>query len=122
MRRARRASERELVGGLRDALRASTTNHPNIYDFLLEHTVRNVSLAALEEEDSQKVAIISNVTADEVMLGGSSCLCSICIDEDNRVALGDEVTMLLCKHWYHSGCINEWLQIMRNCPICRLRV
>ena len=77
----RRASERELVGGLQDALRASTANHRDIYKFLLQHTVRIVSPAALEEEDSQKVAV--------VLEGSSSDY------KDNMVALGDEVSMWL---------------------------
>ena len=57
--------------------------------------------------------------ADETMLGGSSSLCAICINEDNRVALGDEVRVLPCNHWYHTGCFYSWLRIRRNCPMCR---
>jgi len=42
--------------------------------------------------------------------------CGICMDD---VAVGDEVTELPCKHWYHDTCIGTWLREHDTCPQCR---
>jgi E3 ubiquitin-protein ligase RNF115/126 len=42
--------------------------------------------------------------------------CTICIDE---MHLGDEVTVLPCKHWFHGECVILWLKEHNTCPICR---
>ena len=114
-----RASEIECVGGLRDALQALSSNNLDIYELIFQCAVSKLSYAALEKVPDKGIAIIRNMKADETMLGGSSSLCAICINEDNRVALGDEVRVLPCNHWYHTGCFYSWLRIRRNCPMCR---
>jgi len=56
-----------------------------------------------------------NVTKD--MLGDNGkAECSICMDE---VHLGDEVTQLYCKHWFHEQCVKAWLGEHDTCPHCR---
>ncbi len=42
--------------------------------------------------------------------------CSICMDEVN---IGEEVTMLPCKHWFHHPCVSAWLLEHDTCPHCR---
>lgn len=42
--------------------------------------------------------------------------CSICMD---AVELGDQVTILPCKHWFHEICITAWLKEHDTCPHCR---
>ncbi|KAL5706503.1 RING-type E3 ubiquitin transferase [Ranunculus cassubicifolius] len=34
----------------------------------------------------------------------------------------DTLTVLSCKHMYHSECINNWLHINKVCPICSAEV
>ncbi|KAM7484842.1 hypothetical protein LguiA_000851 [Lonicera macranthoides] len=51
--------------------------------------------------------------------GGSSDTCVICrFDYEDD----DTLTVLSCKHSYHSECINNWLQINKVCPICSAEV
>lgn len=51
------------------------------------------------------------------MLGtDGSAECSICMDD---VPLGQEVTILPCKHWFHGGCVTSWLKEHDTCPHCR---
>lgn len=42
--------------------------------------------------------------------------CSICMDEVN---IGDTVTALPCKHWFHFDCVKAWLTEHDTCPHCR---
>ncbi|KAF3041973.1 hypothetical protein E8E12_009434 [Didymella heteroderae] len=54
---------------------------------------------------------------DESMLGPEhTAECSICMDEVN---IGEEVTELPCKHWFHHTCVSAWLLEHDTCPHCR---
>ncbi|KAJ4425121.1 hypothetical protein N0V82_000176 [Gnomoniopsis sp. IMI 355080] len=52
----------------------------------------------------------------EMMGESAKAECTICIDEIN---IGDEVTVLPCKHWFHGECVVLWLKEHNTCPICR---
>ncbi|KAK4757970.1 hypothetical protein SAY87_019271 [Trapa incisa] len=50
---------------------------------------------------------------------GSSDNCVICrLDYED----GETLTILTCKHTYHSECINNWLKINKVCPVCSKEV
>lgn len=49
----------------------------------------------------------------------SSCSCAICIKD---FATGDEVRKLPCSHFFHAGCIDEWLRRCIDCPLCKANV
>lgn len=54
---------------------------------------------------------------DESMLGPEhTAECSICMDEVN---IGEKVTELPCKHWFHHTCVSAWLLEHDTCPHCR---
>lgn len=54
---------------------------------------------------------------DKEMMGESGkAECTICIDD---MTIGDEVTVLPCKHWFHGECVVLWLKEHNTCPICR---
>ncbi|KAI5299447.1 hypothetical protein KEM56_003228, partial [Ascosphaera pollenicola] len=42
--------------------------------------------------------------------------CTICME---NVEVGTEVTVLPCKHWFHTECITLWLKEHDSCPHCR---
>lgn len=42
--------------------------------------------------------------------------CSICLDE---FKVDEEASEMPCKHVFHSGCVEKWLQIHGSCPVCR---
>ena len=55
--------------------------------------------------------------ADKDMVGtDGKAECSVCMD---AVLLGDEVTVLPCKHWFHGECVGAWLKEHDTCPHCR---
>jgi fission 1 protein/division protein 1 len=37
----------------------------------------------------------------------------------DEVAVGEEVTELPCKHWFHHQCVSAWLAEHDTCPHCR---
>ena len=39
----------------------------------------------------------------------------ICMD----ILFSSDSKSLLCGHSFHLFCINQWLKIKQNCPICR---
>jgi len=50
---------------------------------------------------------------------GSNDSCVICrLDYED----GETLTLLSCKHSYHSECINNWLKINKVCPVCSTEV
>lgn len=50
---------------------------------------------------------------------GANDSCVICrLDYED----GETLTVLSCKHSYHSDCINNWLKINKVCPVCSAEV
>lgn len=43
-------------------------------------------------------------------------LCSVCYYNAKE---GEEITVLPCKHCFHSECIKEWLVKEKVCPMCK---
>ncbi|XP_059278362.1 E3 ubiquitin ligase BIG BROTHER-related [Lycium ferocissimum] len=50
---------------------------------------------------------------------GTTDSCVICRSDYED---GQKLTVLSCKHTYHSECLNKWLQINKVCPICSTEV
>ena len=48
---------------------------------------------------------------------GCSNSCSICIQLFNTRETN--ISELVCRHRFHSGCIQEWFRVRNNCPVCR---
>lgn len=47
------------------------------------------------------------------------CECVICLDEWE---IGAVAKQLPCKHKFHPNCIEKWLGIHGNCPVCRYQL
>ena len=41
--------------------------------------------------------------------------CVICLEE---MKTGQELTIILCSHIYHSKCIRDWALKKKICPLC----
>jgi hypothetical protein len=35
---------------------------------------------------------------------------------------GDRVRTILCLHSYHADCIDPWLRLHGDCPICKTKM
>ena len=45
--------------------------------------------------------------------------CSVCLAETSQ---GEECLLLPCGHIFHSSCIEKWLKLHDNCPVCRFEL
>lgn len=78
--------------------------------------------ATKEDIDKSGLAIIKASELPQHEKDGkvsSNCLdrCLICLDD---YADDDDVRVMTCRHAFHKGCVDEWLQRGRNnCPACR---
>ncbi|KAI0780368.1 hypothetical protein BD413DRAFT_607684 [Trametes elegans] len=52
--------------------------------------------------------------------GATDDMCPICLD--NYQPADDCLRIPHCSHWFHEGCIQQWLKTARTCPVCRGRV
>jgi hypothetical protein len=55
--------------------------------------------------------------SDVSMVGGEEQeACSICLAE---FVEGEELRMLGCLHVFHRDCVDQWLALARECPLCK---
>ncbi|XP_070553128.1 RING finger protein 150-like [Ptychodera flava] len=45
--------------------------------------------------------------------------CAVCIE---HYKVGDVIRKLPCKHYFHKGCVDQWLIEHRTCPMCKLNI
>ncbi|KAF7361284.1 hypothetical protein MSAN_01160900 [Mycena sanguinolenta] len=70
------------------------------------------------------LAVISPAALPDAERAGrvlSTCVerCLICLDEYDET---DEIRILSCRHAFHIGCVDRWLEEGRNnCPACRTK-
>jgi len=77
-----------------------------------------------EEIEKSGLEIINASMLEEYEKQGrvaSNCIdrCLVCLDDYNPE---DELRVLACKHTFHQGCVDRWLETGRNnCPACRTK-
>lgn len=81
---------------------------------LMEQTATSNAPGPASQDD---INALPRKKVTEEMLGAEGrAECSICMDEVN---IGEEVTELPCKHWFHHQCVAAWLCEHNTCPHCR---
>jgi len=60
------------------------------------------------------IAALKEVKAGEVEGGGELGECAICLD-----GVEDAGKEMPCGHRFHGGCLERWLGVHGNCPVCR---
>lgn len=80
--------------------------------------------ASKEEIDQSGLEVIKANSLEEYAKDGrvaTNCVdrCLICLDD---YVPDDDLRVLSCKHAFHQGCVDKWLQTGRNnCPACRTK-
>jgi len=49
-------------------------------------------------------------------MGDHSRACPVCLGE---FEIGDKQRTLPCFHLFHKDCVDDWLQVHDDCPVCR---
>ena len=44
--------------------------------------------------------------------------CIICFDEEKI----DDIVLLECEHKFHLQCINNWIKVKNECPLCKKNI
>jgi hypothetical protein len=59
---------------------------------------------------------VTEANLDHVVKCGGEC--TICMQD---IKLKETIYQLPCsdKHIFHTGCLDKWMRIKGNCPICR---
>ena len=50
-----------------------------------------------------------------LLISSEDASCTICLSE---YEVGEEIRRLPCMHHFHRKCVDEWLLINKNCPLC----
>jgi hypothetical protein len=83
---------------------------------------RPTGLTANQIENNSTVISYNNQTEDNLGVDNqpSSSICSVCTLEYET---GQQVRCLdVCRHAFHTGCIDRWLADHSTCPLCRSSV
>jgi hypothetical protein len=93
----------------------------NFFNTLFEEAILNnieISLSeSLNSSQLYKKNIILNISTQKFYTTPQKDItCSICMNEYIKE---DWVSLLKCKHIFHTKCIEEWVNYKQNCPICR---
>ncbi|KAF9437925.1 hypothetical protein BGZ76_010556 [Entomortierella beljakovae] len=66
----------------------------------------HISLESSQETDVEYLTLLDPEDA----------VCAICLcDYEDE----EELRKLNCKHYFHKDCVDEWLRLNRNCPLCK---
>ncbi|KAH8745125.1 hypothetical protein F5883DRAFT_371632, partial [Diaporthe sp. PMI_573] len=104
-------------GGLHGALGDAVYTQEGLDRIITQLMEANPQSNAAPPASESAIEKLEKKKLDRQMMGDSPKVeCTICIDEMN---LGDEVTVLSCKHWFHGECVVLWLKEHNTCPICR---
>ena len=44
--------------------------------------------------------------------------CTICLE---NFKIGESITQLPCKHYFHKECLSKWFSLKNICPLCKLK-
>ena len=68
-----------------------------------------------DNRNTSKFKRISDYTYYNSLTNNISSCC-ICLMEFN---LGEKLSLLVCKHFFHNTCLANWIKISSKCPYCR---
>lgn len=73
----------------------------------------------LNRDESVDTSFISSIKYSDMLPSSkddSQCFCTEDYVDD------DDISLLDCKHYFHSKCIKEWMMYNKICPVCRTSI
>eukprot|EP00029_Vermamoeba_vermiformis_P001602 TRINITY_DN11796_c0_g1_i1.p1 TRINITY_DN11796_c0_g1~~TRINITY_DN11796_c0_g1_i1.p1 ORF type:complete len:245 (+),score=10.26 TRINITY_DN11796_c0_g1_i1:188-922(+) len=104
-----------------------TLTEDNVRTFLAQNYTRIVYVNGyyffLNREHKKRGASEDSVKSLPIIAySAASCPCSRCTVCLNDFEENEEVKQLPCKHYFHTECIEKWLQQRDACPLCNAAV
>ncbi|KAK6912117.1 Zinc finger, RING-type [Dillenia turbinata] len=66
-----------------------------------------------------EVGLLAAGTEKERAVSGEDAVCCICLSD---YADNDELRELPCSHFFHVECVDKWLKINAQCPLCKYEI
>ncbi|KAG0213361.1 hypothetical protein BGX33_002946 [Mortierella sp. NVP41] len=67
---------------------------------------------AMSPEGSSSSPAVEYLT----LADAQDAVCAICLSEYEDE---EELRKMRCSHYFHKDCVDEWLRLHRNCPLCK---
>ncbi|KAF9981427.1 hypothetical protein BGZ75_007295 [Mortierella antarctica] len=91
------------------------TSRPKRSFFGLFQRSRKGALSGLEKsavKSPTQTAPVEYLTLEDAQ----DAVCAICLcDYEDE----EELRKMKCSHYFHKDCVDEWLRLHRNCPLCK---
>ena len=104
----------------------STLPRPNTFVLPLDHTMAilqnmapSYAAFASSMQLNRPINISQNIPPRKMESSDGEQQCSICQEE---IEVGESIKILPCKHHFHTDCIDHWLSMHADCPVCRKNV
>lgn len=88
---------------------------PELPAQLLEHLLRQ-QIQILNNEPNVEPNRRRNLNLEKKTANENGEKCVIC---DENYKNGETICNTECNHEFHFDCLEEWIQIRQNCPLCR---
>ena len=92
---------------------------------MIDNTMLNSILNNSFDNDEKSLVRDENVKLNrcEVYDGGDKVECCICQDDENMIVKGCKVYKCKeCKNCFHKDCMDNWIKMKAECPMCRCDV
>jgi hypothetical protein len=84
-----------------------------MFSDMFENDVMDRVLRQSEEEAALKEQY--NIILNTKLISESSSECCICMDDIQK---GNDVFKCECNKIFHHTCLNKWVKMKTNCPLC----
>lgn len=95
----------------------------NNNSFIIDVIYDDIDLTDDDDEclvrNDDRVVSVNSITYKNIIDKMYDDKCSICIE---KYTLDDIVSVLDCKHIYHTNCIKEWGKYKPECPLCKKKI
>ncbi len=90
---------------------------PSDYEALLalDNDIPTNALRAASESDIDRLPVVSYRAKSE----GPQPTCCVCLEQFET---GEPLRVLPCFHQFHVLCVDKWLGIRAECPVCKVNI
>ncbi len=95
----------------------------NMGDFVADANLQNVLNRLFEQSGSEARGadpeVVAALPLEQIGPADEGEDCPVCKE---TYAVGEEVKCMPCHHRFHVDCLDPWLKMKNNCPVCRFEL